>query len=295
MRGQLGRNTLVNLFKKLFGSSQVPTRRVVSTPVPELVSDGDDVGRPADGTAKLAGHDRSETPAITAVVPVEAVDPGPSMPRPAARLPRGVGAESLIRAASAGDVVSLKQLIEQGVDVNGQAVCLGQFEPVTALEMAALGGRPHAIEILLEAGADPMKSGRRNGNIPAYTAILMHEQPDDSLLATFISHGTDANWVNAEGGASLLACACARASAAFHVPLLLQRGADPYRRDRWDDNALEHAIHWGLNEGVKALIASGVDLHGKTSDGRSMLQLAKTAKKPSPEVVQMLIDAGVQE
>jgi ankyrin repeat protein len=75
----------------------------------------------------------------------------------------------LIWAAANGRVASIRKLVELGAEVDQRASFGGpdHGEGVTALHLAAQGGRDDAVETLLELGADPTIHDRRHDSPPA--------------------------------------------------------------------------------------------------------------------------------
>ena len=76
------------------------------------------------------------------------------------------------------------------------------------------------------------------------------------------------------------------------IEALIEAGADPNARGRWDVTPLHWAVSHNKNPGVaKVLINAGVDLDAQTKKSKST-PLHFAADSASPELVKALVDAG---
>jgi ankyrin repeat protein len=65
--------------------------------------------------------------------------------------------EDLIEAAADGNVRALRKALKEGADPNGTTASFAD----TPLFMAVANDQPEAVQVLLDAGANPNKSGAR--------------------------------------------------------------------------------------------------------------------------------------
>jgi len=134
-----------------------------------------------------------------------------------------VSAGPLHDAVKAGDVAQVRQLIEQGEDVNRDYPRLG-----TPLHQAAMGGTREMAELLIAEGADvdvvsyrwgtPLKAAASRGN--------------EAVAAALIAHGADVE-AGDDHGLTPLHAAAERGHAAV-VALLVENGADVNARSQPD-------------------------------------------------------------
>jgi ankyrin repeat protein len=151
----------------------------------------------------------------------------------------------LYEAAWRGDVAAIRQLVNDGVNINTT-----DDMGATALHWAARGGhrlgphqcrgedaaRPEAIAALLALGADPNLQdrrpkgfGRMSGWTPLFVA-LDHEQFKSARV--MLEHGADPNLLS-DQGMSVMSMAAAEGAPRELVALLVEKGFDPqktYRR-----------------------------------------------------------------
>jgi uncharacterized protein len=153
----------------------------------------------------------------------------------------------LNEAAWRGDVAAIRQLVDEGADVNAV-----DDMGATALHWAARGGhrpgphpcrvedpaRPDVIAALLALGADPNVQdrrpkgfGRSSGWSPIFVAVD-HGQFESARV--LLEHGADPNLLTDQGMSVLSMAAAERAPRDF-VELLVDKGFDPQRTYRRTD------------------------------------------------------------
>lgn len=158
-----------------------------------------------------------------------------------------VPATPLQDAAWRGDVTAVKQLVQDGADMNA-ADDMG----ATALYWAARGGhplgphrckgedpgRPAVVAALLELGADPniqdrrpQGFGRSSGWTPLFVA-LDHEQFDSARV--MLEHGADPN-ILSDQGTSVVTVAANEGAPKALIMLMLEKGFDPQKPRRRAD------------------------------------------------------------
>ena len=150
-------------------------------------------------------------------------------------------------AAWRGDVAAIRQLVNDGGDVNA-ADDMG----ATALYWAARGGhplgphqctgeepgRPEVIAALVALGADPniqdrrpQGFGRSSGWTPLFVA-LHHEQFRSARV--LLEHGADPN-ILSDQGMSVVSVAAAEGAPRELIALMMEKGFDPQRMRRRAD------------------------------------------------------------
>lgn len=168
------------------------------------------------------------------------------------------GNDELVRAANAGDLETVKRLVEGGADPNG----------VDQHGMGALlSFHPEVIRYLLQHGADP--DVQRNENIsPVILGVSGHTE----CLRLLVEAGADVNRASDHNGETALhgvAGGCDTEA----VQLLLDHGANPNARTKpgmktyalWRDarvrgeTPLHRAAAWGSTEVIQLLLDAGAD------------------------------------
>lgn len=80
------------------------------------------------------------------------------------------------------------------------------------------------------------------------------------------------------------------------LQLLLDKGGDPNLVDRQGRSAMHHAIHWGRDKAVSALLARGAKLGLRDKNGRTPLGLARAkGMRDSDPCVKLLLAANAPE
>jgi len=118
-------------------------------------------------------------------------------------------------AAIAGDRVTVRALLQQGVDVNA-----AQGDGMTALHWAALSGDVDLAKMLLYAGANLNASTR----LGAFTPLLLASKSgQESMVSTLLEAGANPNDTTTNGTTALMLAAASGSVDA--VTALLDRGA----------------------------------------------------------------------
>jgi len=164
--------------------------------------------------------------------------------------------DELVQAANAGDLATVKRLIEAGADPNS----------VDQYGMGALlTFHPEVTRFLLEHGADP--DVQRNENI---NPVIAGVCGDVECLRLMLEAGADPNLASDHNGEVALHFV-ASGECVDSVKLLLKHGADPNLRTK-----------------------PGMRTYGFWRDARvkGETPLHRAAAFCSPEVIQLLLDAG---
>ena len=194
----------------------------------------------------------------------------------------GKGATCIYHAVGEGcskDV--LETIVNHGADVNAK----NKFNR-TALLIACVKGNKDAINILLNAGADP--------NVTDYmgAACIHHvvgEGCSNDVLETVVNHGTDIDAINKTNATALmLACEKGKKDA---IDVLLNAGANPNFADADGDTCLHYiARNDCCTEVVQAVISHGADVNVMNENNVTALMIA--CGRGNMHVINVLLNAG---
>ena len=179
-----------------------------------------------------------------------------------------------------GDLDKVRELLDNGVDINLQAPCSGG----APLDAAIGGGHMPLVRYLVERGADVNGVG-----YGSYTALMMAANQMSAEATQFLlDHGADPNLPSPTTGETPLHAVCAKAfgeTANDVLNILLVAGANPnakakngvatttYYRDIRvvGETPLHLAAAYGDHAMIKALIDAGADPALKDDRGDSPL------------------------
>jgi ankyrin repeat protein/beta-lactamase regulating signal transducer with metallopeptidase domain len=199
-----------------------------------------------------------------------------------------VGVTPLHFAARSGAMGVALLLIDHGADVNAEFENAGKWRP---LDGAVEAGRSDMAKLLLQKGADTSR--------PDY---LLHQacgQVDKDLAELLIRKGADVNYQLWNYGPAMAAMwsGYTNATKPADVPrllgvleLLLDHGADPDGKDRWDWTLLHYACEEEGADLAKLLLDKGANANAAANDGLRPLHWA--ADKGRTAVVELLISRG---
>jgi ankyrin repeat protein len=211
-------------------------------------------------------------------------------------------------AVKAGDTAAIRQLLERRADVNAIMP-----DGTSALHWAVRSGDLETAQLLIRAGANA-KVADRHGVTPLSLACL---NGNAVMIRALLDAGAPADSTDGQGEPALITAS--RTGNIEGVKLLLDRGAPV---NVWDTHAGQTALMWAIREHhsdvVKLLLSRGADAKATTkvvSDfppetgnlqgvGRAqnlpkgvtpggMTPLIYAAREGTLDVVQMLLDAGV--
>ena len=224
------------------------------------------------------------------------------------------GSTPLHLAAQAGDVGSLRALLDAGTPVD-----VGDADNSTPLDVAAQSGQLDAVRFLVEHGAD-VRHSDNNGMTPLHFAsyeghadvagYLLEHGADPAAMtnrgsvalhgaalrgstptvAVLLEHGVPVNARNAAGYTPILSGTSGQADAEM-VRLLVEHGAWVDDRDREGTTALHNAAWRGNLDIVRYLIEQGASLNALMNGGGNTA-LHNAASIGNIEVVRVLLDAG---
>jgi ankyrin repeat protein len=171
---------------------------------------------------------------------------------------------SLIDAAEAGDLQTVRTLVADGADLQVRT-----GNGATVLHCAAAGGHRDVCELLLESGIDTNASDYDGRTILHFAAFGGNSDVIDLLLSrgAFVSAPDDADRRTPLHVAAMQGYVDA-------MNLLVAAGADVNERDGSGRTALWHAASSGHGEAMDVLLALGADVNATDDAGLSPLLAA---------------------
>lgn len=179
------------------------------------------------------------------------------------------GLTPLALAILHGTPVLARRLLDLGASIH--------VGDCNALLLAVDAKKTDMTFVLLRTGGTPAinRGGRLvNGRVSTLTPLLAAaENRHTEIYGPLIAAGALVNLPRREDGQTILHIAAA-GSDTRAIPLLLAKGADPYRRAEDDWTALHVAAARDRAENVAALIAGGADIEARTRRGQTPLHIA---------------------
>lgn len=195
---------------------------------------------------------------------------------------RPVSGLSLHEAAEKGDTAAILAAIKPAGSVDAVAEGSGKSEGLTALQCAALAGKPEAVQTLLKAGAKV--SARAKGG---KTALIFAAGWGNAATVQAVLDGkpnvnerTDDRW-------TALMMAASRGDSGS-IKVLIDAGADINDKNKWGQTALMAAARVGDFEKVAMLLQAGANVNEQDADGLTALAFACTADGALPSVQSLL-------
>jgi uncharacterized protein len=182
-----------------------------------------------------------------------------------------VRSQRLIKAARAGEVGEVRQLLSSGARVAAR-----DDSGATALVAAAYGNHVTTARVLLEAGADP---NAKDETVQSAYLIATSEIGDDPrLLELTLAHGADVGSLDSWRGTGLIRAA----HRGYYkiIDVLLGTKIDVDHINRINYTALHEAVvlgDGGVNhqKTVAALVRAGADVSIRDGAGRTAKQMAE--------------------
>ena len=176
---------------------------------------------------------------------------------------------------------TVQAIIDHGADMNAT-----NKNNVTALIIACQRGNADAINVFLNAGADPSIADA-GGNMCLHFAVKATCSTE--TLQAIIDHGADVNVANKDNVTALMiACQTGNASA---INVLLNAGADPNISGFEAFTCLHYAVLGGCSkDALQTVINNGADVNATDKKNRSALNLA--CDIGNVDVIDVLLKAG---
>jgi ankyrin repeat protein len=170
----------------------------------------------------------------------------------------------LLNAASDGDTLKLKKLIDQGADVNFNT----PYEGVTALMYAAQNGHLETVRIILHHGAqvNAMPENQVSALLSACMAGYVY------IADTLILNGANVNTKNSDGVTPLMIAAAYNDS--IMADMLIFYKADLNMQDVKGNTALHYATYYGSSGVSELLIEKQAKINMADNQGFTPLMIA---------------------
>jgi ankyrin repeat protein len=188
-------------------------------------------------------------------------------------------------AVARGDEAMVALLLTNRADLTLRSP-LGE----SALDIAAILGKPRIMRQLIAAGADVnAASSAQDDKTPLHHATLGEFR---EIVALLLEHGANPNVTAhlSRNGATPLMTAAAQGNLEI-ASLLLKHKADPNLTDQNGDMALLFAIREQSPTTVRALLAGGANPDAQTANGYPVLVIAAATDAANKEVMAALIEA----
>ncbi|MBN2382502.1 ankyrin repeat domain-containing protein [bacterium] len=169
----------------------------------------------------------------------------------------------LLKAALTGEAEQLKNLLDQGSDVNE-----ANDHKSTALTLAAEFGHLDCVKLLLDLGAD-LNAADADGDT-ALTLALMKKH--DEIAQLLIANGAKIDSVNKKGWTPLMWSVMNGNLEA--TQMLVKKGAEVNQHDSHNSTPLTLAAQFGHKAIVELLLKQGAEINVQDNDGDSPLLLA---------------------
>jgi ankyrin repeat protein len=185
--------------------------------------------------------------------------------------------EAMFKAVKSDDIEALRSYIAAGADANGKA----DFG-LTALDIAIARKNDEMALLLIDTGA-------------VWTTKTFHSAVsygDLEVVRYFLDHGADINERSGSYGFHALLHAAWDGQVEVGK-LLLERGADVYLGDNWNDPAMNIAAYRGHLAFVEMLLSRGVNPNTPNENGKTALD--HSISQNHPEVEKVLRETGAFE
>ena len=182
----------------------------------------------------------------------------------------------LMKAITHGDEIVVKNLIQNGADVN--VVVADKNYNYSALLLAANGDNPEIVKALIDAGAN---INAKNGG--GWTA-LMFAVTKPEIAKVLIAAGANVNAKNNFGSTVLMIAVRDDASNLNVIKELISAGANVNAKDDLGSTAL---MKTDKPEIIKILANAGANVNAKDDTGWTVLMRAE-----KPEVIKALVAVG---
>jgi len=210
--------------------------------------------------------------------------------------------DQLVEAAHAGDTITIRKLLAQGVDPNIpnakglmplRALVLGDRDPTLHAQYV------RAATLLLDRGANVNDAKPKGSTI--IRSALWSPQQSVAMIELLLEHEADPNFVEPMTGTAPLHTELlwldthtenntTHPNAIAVLSMLLNAGADPNANDNDGQTPLDYAIKLGNIKVLELLLAHGADIN-KKSGNYSLAYLSLIYNKPKMTV--FLLQQGI--
>ena len=175
-----------------------------------------------------------------------------------------------MRLQNEGDAELVKQLIDEGLNINVEAI---HTRGNTPLHTAAANGHAEVVKVLVEAGADPNYATYTGHLTPLHFAARIGSL---EVCKVLIEAGAELDKRDKGGQTALLLAIGTERSQIELIRLLIQAGADPNIPNNYGKTPLYWATGGRTVEFVNLLIQAGSDVNFVDRFGSTPLHEAAT-------------------
>jgi hypothetical protein len=188
----------------------------------------------------------------------------------------------LLKAAGEDDISQVKDLLDEGLDVNGK-----NKNGWSALMIAASQGNMEMLKLLIEKGAAVDEKNAQGQTPLIFAAHWGHTD----VVRLLIEQGVNVNLQMNDGWTALIDSISMDHTEVAKI--LIQSGADMNAKGNNGWSALMAAAYKNNGEIVNLMIENGADLNARDDMNRTALDIAKM--RGHQEIVNSLLQPNVQE
>ena len=188
----------------------------------------------------------------------------------------------LLKAAGGDDISQVKDLLDEGLDVNGK-----NNNGWSALMIAASQGNMEMLKLLIEKGAAVDEKNTQGQTPLIFAAHWGHAD----VVMLLIEQGVNVNLQMGDGWTALIDSISMDHTEVAKI--LIKSGADMNAKGKKGWTALMAAAYNNNAEIVNLMIENGADLNARDDMNRTALDIAKM--RGHQEIVNLLLQPNVQE
>ncbi len=167
---------------------------------------------------------------------------------------------SLHIAAEQGDPLVVLLLIRAGADMESKDTCQN-----TPLMITGFTGKTEAAEVLLKEGASVNSCNKSNET----TLHIAANKGFADTVACLIQYGANINAVTIKGYTPLIFSLSLNTPFPYITTLLLDAGADPFKKDGFGQTVFHHAVKHGLENLIERLMHMGLPIDEPDNAGKT--------------------------